>query len=527
MRPRFLLLLYFWVPAVAFSTDEDGPGNSRIISVEETKKLKAIRDAIGEITGLDKLYEDRTHENGLPYHVYVPKELKPGVKYPMVTFLHGYTDLTIDTHKGFPKGVWSLPRIQKAHPHILFIPRNRKRQDNWSSEEYRTMTIKALDDFVAEMNGDPKTPNVDGDRLYLTGFSRGGQGTWNFIRMFPNKFAAAAPLSGFSHGPQNAEEAEAIKHIPIWIFNGDGDRGVKGSRISFKALKDAGARDVRYHEYLKQGHVIDDFAYFTDGFMDWLFAQKRKEGTGAAPPQSGNSEPTVFRVSKQIEEQTAFLNPEFLVFSPELKDSKTRVPLLIYLHGAGGVGDEIRKITGQARGVHRSVQKHAPGSCLMVAPQCSRGKGEKRGGWIPEDLNRFLQHLKATFPVDENRVYLTGSSMGGYGTWVWAGTHPEHFAAVAPMVGGIGPGGPKDVTPDLDKWVENLLKVPVWAFAGGKDRVVPAERSERVINAVKKKGHKNAHLTVYPDEGHGAGRIAYADPEFYKWLFSQVRKSEK
>ena len=252
-------------------------GVSRIIPIEETKKLKAIRNEIGSIKNLDTLYEDRKHKNGLPYHFYIPKHLKAGMKYPMVIFLHGYTDLTIDTHKGFPKGVWSLPEIQKEHPHILFVPRNRKKQDNWSSDEYRTMTINALDDLVAELNGNPKTPNVDVDRLYLTGFSRGGQGTWNFIRTFPNKFAAAAPLSGFSHGPQNAEEAKSIKHVPVWIFNGDGDRGVKGSRISFKALKEADATDVRYHEYKAQGHVIDDFAYFTDGFMDWMFTQKRKK----------------------------------------------------------------------------------------------------------------------------------------------------------------------------------------------------------------------------------------------------------
>ena len=258
-------------PAIAQS------GVSRIIPVEETKKLKAIRNEIGSIKNLDTLYEDRKHKNGLPYHFYVPKHLKSGVKYPVVTFLHGYTDLTIDTHKGFPKGVWSLPKIQKTHPHILFVPRNRKKEDNWSSDEYRTMTINTLDDMVAELNDNPNTANVDVDRLYLTGFSRGGQGTWNFIRTFPNKFAAAAPLSGYFHGPQNAGDAKVIKQIPIWIFNGDGDKGVKGSRISFKALKDAGAADVRYHEYKSQGHVIDDFAYFTDGFMEWMFSQRRKK----------------------------------------------------------------------------------------------------------------------------------------------------------------------------------------------------------------------------------------------------------
>jgi predicted peptidase len=253
----------------------DAPGVSRIISVEETNKLKAIRDEIGEIKDLDQLYEDRTHKNSLPYHVYVPKNLKSNVKYPLVTFLHGFTDLTIDTHKGFPKGVWSLPKIQNSNPHILFVPRNRKKKDNWSSDEYRTMTIGALDDLVENLNKDPKTPNVDLDRLYLTGFSRGGQGTWNFLRILPTKFAAAAPLSGYFFGPQNKEEAKPIRHVPIWIFNGDGDRGVKGSRASFKALKAADAVDVRYHEYLKQGHVIDDFAYFTDGFIEWLFSQNR------------------------------------------------------------------------------------------------------------------------------------------------------------------------------------------------------------------------------------------------------------
>lgn len=254
----------------------DGRGISRIIPVEATQQLKAIRDEIGAIQNLETLYEDRKHKNGLPYHIYVPKHLKAGVKYPMVMFLHGYTDLTIDTHKGFPKGVWSLPKIQKAHPHILFIPRNRNNQDRWTSDEYRGMTIKALDDLIAELNDNPKTPDINVNQVYVTGFSRGGQGTWNFIRTFPNKFAAAAPLSGSFHGPQNAGEAKSIKHLPIWIFNGDGDKGVEGSRVSFKALTEAGAVDVRYHEYKAQGHVIDDFAYFTKGFMDWLFTQKQK-----------------------------------------------------------------------------------------------------------------------------------------------------------------------------------------------------------------------------------------------------------
>ena len=100
-------------------------------------------------------------------------------------------------------------------------------------------------------------------------------GAWDYLKYEPHRFAAVCPLSGFSCGPQTVLEASAIKHVPIWIFNGDGDDGVGGSRLSYQMLKRAGAPDVRYHEYLRCGHVIDDFAYFTEGFMDWLFDQKR------------------------------------------------------------------------------------------------------------------------------------------------------------------------------------------------------------------------------------------------------------
>lgn len=246
-----------------------------VIPPVEYNKLKAIRDAYVSIDGLDKKYSNRRHKNDLLYHIYVPSNLKPGKKYPLVTFLHGYTDLTIDTHKGFPKGVWSLPLVQEDHPHILFVPRHRTTKDKWTQESYREMTIEALDDLIKEFNGDPNYPGIDTSRLYITGFSQGGMGTWDFIKYYPNKFAAASPLSGYYNGPQTVEEANRLKHIPIWIFNGI-DNGVKGSRDSFKVLKQAGAKDVSYHEYPGQGHVIDDFAYFTPGFMDWLFSQQKK-----------------------------------------------------------------------------------------------------------------------------------------------------------------------------------------------------------------------------------------------------------
>jgi len=245
----------------------------QVITEKQIQKLKAIRDSYGSIEHLDSLYQDRTHPNGLPYHLYVPKDLKRGEKYPLLIFLHGYSDLTIDTHKGFPKGIWSLPLVQKEHTHILFVPRYRTFDDMWVKDDYREMVIETLDDLINEFNSSEDLPHIDDTRLYLTGFSQGGMGTWNFIINYPDKFAAAAPLSGFYEGPRNLQQAEKIKHIPVWIFNGDGDSGVPGSRLSYRMLKSVKAKNVIYHEYKNQDHVIDDFAYFTEGFMDWLFSQ--------------------------------------------------------------------------------------------------------------------------------------------------------------------------------------------------------------------------------------------------------------
>ena len=244
---------------------------------------------------------------------------------------------------------------------------------------------------------------------------------------------------------------------------------------------------------------------------------------GFSFPLAQAAEPKVETLGKELQAKTTFLNPEFLLYAPSGEGGK-KLPLVIYLHGAGGVGDQIGKIKGQARSLVTGIARFKKGPCLVVAPQCLKTTPKGRGVWIPEDLNIFLKHLKATLPVDEKRIYLTGNSMGGYGCWVWGGHHPEHFAAIAPVVGGIGRGGPKAVTRDLDKWAANLAKVPVYAFAGAKDRVVPAERSERMVAAIKKAGGKQARIKVYPEEGHNARRVVYSSAEFYDWFFSQKRE---
>ena len=233
--------------------------------------------------------------------------------------------------------------------------------------------------------------------------------------------------------------------------------------------------------------------------------------------------PVVRTLDQELQEKSSFLHTEYLVFLP--KDlSDTKLPLLIYLHGAGGRGNNIAKVRGQAMGVWHGTQRFVSAPCILVAPQClASTKKSLHSTWVPDDLNILLQHLKETLPVDSDRVYLTGNSMGGYGTWVWGAHNPEHFAAIAPVSGGTGRRGPKDVTPDIAIWAQNLAKVPVYAFAGAKDKVVPSDRSESLVAAIRAAEGKQATLKIYPDEGHGARRVVYSTEELYDWMFSKAR----
>ncbi len=232
----------------------------------------------------------------------------------------------------------------------------------------------------------------------------------------------------------------------------------------------------------------------------------------------------VEKLPKELAAKTISLNPEFLVFGKEATQGKEKLPLIIFLHGGGGTGDEIRRIGGQPRNFLKTVEK-AGLTCLCVAPQASKNpmKHGAKGGWVPGDLDILLSHLLKTLPIDPKRVHLTGSSMGGYGTIAWAAHSPQHFAAIAPMVGGLGPGGPKDITPDLEAWGKSLAQIPMKAYYGANDRVVPPDRGAMILKAIKKAGGNNAEVIVLEDEAHGAGRVPFNDTNFVKWLFAQKR----
>ncbi|MBN8249903.1 MAG: prolyl oligopeptidase family serine peptidase [Verrucomicrobia bacterium] len=204
---------------------------------------------------------------------------------------------------------------------------------------------------------------------------------------------------------------------------------------------------------------------------------------------------------------------DYLLYLPKGYDSDAAKtwPLVLFLHGAGERGNDLQKVA-----VHGPPKMAAAGTefpFLLVSPQCPEGQV-----WDDRVLIGLLDELQARYRVDPRRVYVTGLSMGGYGTWALAQRHPQRFAAVAPIC-----GGGERIRALLPAQQQALKTLGVWAFHGAKDNVVVLAESERMVEAFRKAGVSDIQLTVYPEAGHDSWTQAYNEPEFFNWLLKHQR----
>jgi len=193
---------------------------------------------------------------------------------------------------------------------------------------------------------------------------------------------------------------------------------------------------------------------------------------------------------------------------------KKRWPLLLFLHGAGERGSRLALVT--KHGPPESVTQEWDFPFFILMPQCPHEQI-----WDDDALLALLDHVIARFRIDIRRVYLTGLSMGGYGTWNLGLKYPERFAAIAPICGG---GSGADVLLASPAKARELRSLAVWAFHGAWDAVVPVIESKVIVAALRKAGCRKVALTVYPDAEHDSYTRTYNRPELYKWLLRQRRK---
>jgi predicted peptidase len=203
---------------------------------------------------------------------------------------------------------------------------------------------------------------------------------------------------------------------------------------------------------------------------------------------------------------------KYLLYLPEGYGRKKQQqwPMILFLHGAGERGDNLEKL--KLHGLPKIVENEKDFGFIVVSPQCPRGQ------WWPsetETLINLLDDIVSQYDVDTERIYLTGLSMGGFGTWTLACEHPKRFAAIAPICGGYEP------------FMAGKLKdIPVWAFHGAKDKIVLLKRSEEMVDAVNSR-EGNAKLTVYPEAGHDSWTVAYNNDRLYNWFLEHRKKTIK
>ncbi len=196
---------------------------------------------------------------------------------------------------------------------------------------------------------------------------------------------------------------------------------------------------------------------------------------------------------------------DYLLYLPPGYQDGEKLPMIVFLHGAGERGDDLARV--KSHGPPKRVESDPGFEFIVLSPQCPAGQR-----WQTADVIELVEHIRDTRKVDPDRIYLTGLSMGGYGTWDVAVRYPRHFAAIAPICGGGNP-----------RFARRIRDLPAWVFHGAKDQVVPLSQSQEMVEALREAGG-DPKFTIYPEAGHDSWTEAYAGRALYDW-FLQHRRS--
>lgn len=204
---------------------------------------------------------------------------------------------------------------------------------------------------------------------------------------------------------------------------------------------------------------------------------------------------------------------QYLTYTPKDYNTDTLKmwPLIIYLHGGSDRGNNLRKLYSQ--GIPDQIFRGREFSFVVISPQCPEHIRWSTDNWF----ENFYTEIKTKYRIDSNRVYLTGMSLGGSGTWYLAAKYPDIFAAIAPM------SGFTSHMDFIDSSIDKLTNIPIWAFHGKIDNVVPFEETERIIKKLEGK-NKDLIFTIEPEVGHWINWLVYPNQELYDWFLKHDKR---
>jgi len=205
----------------------------------------------------------------------------------------------------------------------------------------------------------------------------------------------------------------------------------------------------------------------------------------------------------------------YLSYTPKEYNTDTlkKWPLIIYLHGGSRRGTDLIKL--YADGIPDQLYRGREFPFIIIAPQCPEHIRWSTDNWF----ENLYKEVNEKYRIDTNRVYLTGFSLGGAGTWYIAAKYPDKFASIAPM------SGFTSHMDFIDNNIEMLINIPIWAFHGRIDIVVPFEETERIIKKLDGK-NKDLKFSVEPEVGHWINWLVYPNQELYDWFLKYDKRSK-
>jgi len=453
-------------------------------------------------------------------------------QWPLIVFLHGSGERGFDSQRLASIGLPQILQDRSDLPFVVVSPQLPP-GDGWND---KGEMINALVDWVETEYA------IDPQRIYLTGFSLGGFGTWALGLNAADRFAALVPVAGGWEFGSDAVPSNIcdLAAKPIWVFHGAQDETVKPaqSEVLVEALRACG-NDVRYTLLPKATHAASGVLPYRDSELyDWLLQQALPDEP-SVPPSAGSpiesatpeviSTPLPGDDSLQPIGQHAYsidldiVNAKgltrtatisYLLYLPGGygQDPQQSWPIVLYLHGSDVWGNNPEDLT--TSGLPRLLTSTLDFPAIVLSPQAP--EDQVWWGARLDEVSAVLDHVQATYAVDPKRVYLTGPSMGGFGAWAMVVRQPQRFAAVVPVAGGWD--SERDIVP---RNICSIKAVPIWVFHGAQDDIVLPKKAQLMVNALKKCG-VDVRFTLYPDANHRESFArAYTDPELYTWLFAQ------
>jgi predicted peptidase len=460
----------------------------------------------------------------LSYLLHLPPDYGvPGKKHPMLVFFHGVGECGTDLAGVYALGPMTLlkadggnPTFAATCPFIVLCPQCPPRGQTWNTDYIYKAVAQLVDQTINKTRTDP-------DRVYATGLSMGGLGSWCVAEEAPDLFAAIAPLSAMAWHPENV--LKQLKYVSVWCVVGmdDQPRFLDGTR-SMDAALSKGPIKQRFMYLIGNGHDAWYPPYQNAQFYEWLLAHRRpnsseRERISQQSPPTTQPLPTapghyLLSFDTKLGDQPYSL--DYVLYIPKgYQSNASAAPGLLFLHEQNTIGPDFNGLCvhGPDLALERNPALKENFPFVVISPRLPVKCDWETPG-MTQTLLSLIDHVSQRINIDPNRISLSGIDGGATGVWKLASEAPGRFSAIAPVVttGQLTPG---------DDRAQVVKDLPGRVFVKGSDAA-----SINRIGQLMRKSKLDWHLARLGDDVSALGdHSIYSDYVFLRWLSQQHRKS--